>query len=297
MRTRIFRRCDLVSLWVGLCLAATANLTQAAPPDEEDSAGPDRASRHSFDFSIGTGEVDYEETVTIDPVDSEWISDYLRLAAGWIYEDARRLKFRVQGAYWTARDETETWRSGGATVQENRLGVDGLDLRGEVGYALVQRSGVDGTGWLGLGLRRQDFTRDEFVLFSQDETAVSGAVGETYSIGYLTGGLDGWFNIADDLRGGVTLTGGWVFSNEADNDLIGRVEGGGGYLIEARVSLEIRLTRRHAAVLGIFIEEQSLDGARVTAADFEDGEGVTTVVEWPDNTTRMVGIEVRWIYL
>lgn len=278
MISRLFLLLCLATAW-GVCVPWRA------------VARAEGTSGHTLHLTLGAGEIAYEEDVSIDPVDSEWTSDYIRFDAAWTHALSPRLAVRVDGFLWVANDATETWSSGGAEIQVNDLEAQEFGLRGSCGYDLLPRvAGVDLTGWLGLGLRYQDFDRSRFVLYEEGNPSESldGSVGETYDLVYLSLGLEGWFDITHELRGGVSVAGGPFIYNEADNEALGGIEGSGGYLLQGRVSVEWTLHPRHAVVISALYDLQSLEGGVV--------KGAGGMAEWPDNTTELFGIELGWAY-
>ena len=106
-----------------------------------------------------------------------------------------------------------------------------------------------------------------------------------FQFAFLSVGLEGWINITDELRGGARVTTGPFIYNEADNELIGRIEGSGGYLIEAGVFLELAFSPHHAMMFGATFEAPSLEGGFLK-----------DIAEWPDNKTTLWGVEVGWTY-
>ena len=169
---------------------------------------------------------------------------------------------------------------------------------------LLGRCGVDFpcawpeslTFWLGLGYRAQTFERDQFRFFSDAAANVNnlGSVQEDYQIALAHIGVEGAFyaNKKLALSGSVGI--GFVFFSEADNDLLGTVEGDGGTSVEAGIELSYAWTTRQDVGLAAHYFLQELDGDNEDSHFFSDGRVVQVTIEWPDNELERFALDVFW---
>ena len=114
---------------------------QEETTDEVDPAVPAPWAA-PLDLSVGAGEVAYEETVTIDPIDSDWTSDYLRLAAAWSLPDPDGCCSGVQGSYWTASEDTRDLEFG----RDDAAGEPAESVRPRAARRIRLRPGPEAKG-------------------------------------------------------------------------------------------------------------------------------------------------------
>ena len=255
-----------------------------------------RVMRGELTLRAGGGRIEYSEDVSNASVDSDFESGYGEFGVGYSYAAASALTLQIQATGWVSDEDLETWRSSGKLFQRNSLEVKGVDLLGRCGLDLHRARPELLTLWLGLGYRAQTFERDQFRFFNDpaDNESNLGSVQEDYRIALAHIGVDGavYANQKLSLRGSVGV--GFVFFSEADNDLLGTINGDGGTSVEAGIEVSYAWTARQHVGLEVHYSIQELDGDNENRLFFSDGDVVQANVEWPDNEFERFALDVFW---
>ena len=251
----------------------------------------------SLAFFAGVGRVDYEERVSIDSIRSDWDGTALNLGGRWMVPNPAGYKLRFITSVWRTGDETEEWTSGGRLLQRNDMELQGFEGAGDFGLDLLpaSRGTTVATVWGGVGYRRQEFERSGF--FTPDETSAleSVTVDETFDIAYGRVAVEVQAEISERWLWSGEVMGGGVFYNKAENQLLGSIEGGGGWTGSADARLWYRPGGRHRLGAGVGYARQELEGGtRTRFFSLEDGQVSPDVVEWPDNTLSRLLVDLQW---
>ena len=243
----------------------------------------------------GGGSVEYEESAMIDSFNSNWDGSYGEIGGRWRHDFRKEIIGVLDLAFWSSTKETETWRYGSEVVQRNDLEVNGFQMEGYIGTGWAKPDHYQGSGLVGLGFWSQDFVRTNFRGPIADRQGSSANVGEQYTVvSFLLAG-DGSIPMADAwdfvARGKL----GFVFFNEADNDLFGVIEGSGGITLKGSAGVNWKF--RESQNLGVLLtyELQDLDGDMEQRTFITEEGPIAGVVEWPDNELTRLGVEVIWV--
>lgn len=230
-----------------------------------------------FNIDNKLGAATYEEEES--DIEGEWSNFYYRLDAS--LDNLRNLevpfKLKAGLGYFLVPTDTETWYIKDIQFQTNDMDFWGLNPCLEAGYrfgtGLEQTLSL--TPFVGYGYKHIKFKRTNFNILNLITS--SEVVSETYSIHYL--GLGCYLDYALNERWGIfsRLAYNYVINNKADNSVLGKIDGGGGYLTQADLGLEYRLNEQSSLALGGFVELQHLRG------------GETQTVIWPDNDLNSYG--------
>lgn len=249
-----------------------------------------------LEMQIGLGRAEYAETGSITPILSDWEGSALLFGAGLTLKPSDAPLFRLRQSFWVADEDVESWREQGQLVQLNQMNVYGLEFVVDVGHAFVESRRGRLRGWAGLGFRQQEFERSEFDLIGRENPDI-GVVDESISAGFVRLALDGTVAVsrAVSLEGDFSV--GLVFFNEANNSLLGDVEGEGGTLVSGRIALAWQIDDLNKVSLGVHGEVQDLEGdTSLSGISLRDGNIVEQVIEWPDNELILSGLDLRWTY-
>lgn len=266
----------------------------AEPATAEEAVLVREVGASTLALRVGVGEVSYEEHVSLDPIDSSFDAPTVTLAGEWHYVHPRGYRTKVQFGGWLSDEDTETWREAGDLIQRNSLEVLDVELRGHWGLDLLRNTPARTTAWIGLGMRSTSFERSEFEVIGRDLQEDFGTVDEDFLVVYVDGRLDGAWPITEAVSvfGGVGV--GFVFVNEADNDLLGTIGGDGGERLEVDGGVQWAYAAGKQLALAVRYDAQSLDGEQVQQL-FLTPEGISGgVVEWPDNDLDIVRLDVTW---
>lgn len=242
----------------------------------------------------GGGFVEYEESAMIDSVNSDWDGSYGEIGGRWRHDFRKGSIGVLDLAFWSSTKKTETWRYGSEVVQRNDLEVNGFQMEGYLGKGWAKPDHYQGSGLVGLGFWSQDFARTNFSGPIADRQGSSANVGEQYTVvSFLLAG-HGSMPISDAWDFVARGKSGFIFFNEADNDLFGFIEGSGGITLKGSAGVNWKF--RESQNLGVLLtyELQDLDGDMEQRTFITEEGPVAGVVEWPDNELTRFGVEVIW---
>ena len=244
--------------------------------------------------SVGGGSVEYEEHVTIEPIDSNWEGNLVRLDGGVDIRDVNNWLFKGAFGFWAADDDRERWSEFGDTIQENDLSVSGFDVQGMMGYPVFEDPSYTIAPFVGLEFHHTGFERSDFVSFRDVDVSDIGTVEEDYTIFDMVFALSVYSKLTERLSFNGLFSYGYVFHNEADNDALGEIDGDGGDIITLTGSLGYRLKKNHELFLGVRYFNQDLDGGQDEIIAFNGDALVRAPLEWPDNELNLVTVEIGW---
>ena len=289
---------------LGLLTTAAA----APAPDEpvgggaeiEEPASADGAILHrelgasTIALRVGGGEMSYEEHVSLDSIESSFEAPAMTIAGEWLYVHPKGYRTWVSLGGWFGDEDTETWREAGALIQRNTLEVREIEMRGRWGLDLTRTRVSRTTAWIGLGMRSTSFERGEFEIIGRDLQSDAGTVDEDILAVYVDGRLDGAWPISENVSLFGDIGVGFIFFNQADNELLGTIEGDGGHRLEADGGVQWSYAAGKRLALSLQYDTQSLDGDQVQQL-FLTPEGIaSSVVEWPDNDLDILRLDVTW---
>jgi hypothetical protein len=238
--------------------------------------------------------VEYEETASTGAFRSDWDGSYGEIGGGWRYESKKGILGVVDLAFWGSAEDTETWRVENQVVQRNDLEMDGYRFEGLVGKGWEKPNQYEVDGFVGLGFSGVDFYRSNFSGPIVETQGSLGSVGEQYFLASILVAGDGSVPISDAwdfvARGKV----GFVFFNEADNDVFGIIEGDGGITFKGSAGVNWKIRETQNLGLYLIYELQDLDGSQEQRTFVTEEGPVPGVVEWPDNELIRFGAEVVW---
>jgi hypothetical protein len=246
------------------------------------------------ELRAGGGGIEYEEDISLSPVDSDWEAAYAKIGASLVVAHHSGYALRLDGDFWASDSDRESWRENGELLQKNDLEVSGLDLAGYFGVGLERPSEYELHGWIGLGFRHQAFERDNFVLANEGLRESVGTVDEDYSIASVNLRLDGewWLSPSWKVGGAATV---WLaYYNEAENELFGTIEGDGGVALELEAALVYALNDRQEIGLAVRLDAQDLEGDQIQSVARTSEGLILQALEWPDNELRRIGIDLFW---
>ena len=119
------------------------------------------------------------------------------------------------------------------------ISFKGINFLGDLGWAFSNRTeqGLFAfTPFIGYGYNWINFSRSNFTILGI--VTQLGEVDENYDVHYIEGGAKINWDITDKLLADLRGSYGIVFYNRADNDLLGSMEGDGGYI--PKVELKIK---------------------------------------------------------
>lgn len=242
------------------------------------------SSSTQLTVGIGAGVAGYEERVEIEAVDSEWSAAMTDVRAVLSGVAGPALVWEVRLGAWQSDADDEKWTGQGRLFQINRMEAAGASAELAAGRGWTLASGARTRVLAHVGARTQEYIRDRFVT---DGSSIDlGEVTEDYLLGHAGAS----FSIRQDVNARLaletSLSGSWVFFNEASNSLVpADIEGQGGYLLEAYGGLARRLSPRATLLVGGTLELQDLSGDSLSLLEFEpSGRPNFSLVEWPDNT-------------
>ena len=223
---------------------------------------------------LGGGSATYKEDASIAPVESDWEGDYGAVTLTYGKFDYEWLQGGVSFGTFATSEETEKWERNGALVQRNDMDFYGQDLHGQIGWGwslLALKEAV----LVGYGYKRYHFDR---------WIEGTGGVWEKYDIHYadVEGRLA--FEPTDIVRLHAGGSYGYVFDNEADNELLGTIEGDGGNILRAKAGVDIQVHDNVTILVSGLWERQELEGG--TKRDN------ALIVEWPDNETETLSGQI-----
>lgn len=286
----------LVAMWIAGCVAPAAAWAQRTYLESGmTSTNVPGGLLGEIGLHTGIGRVSYEENVSFDAVDSDFSAILWTLGADWTYVDRSGYKLRLRGSFWRSGSDTEEWTSRGQLVQENDLEISGGEIAGQWGWQFTRRPDHSLTGWLGVGYTRQQFERSSFQSFGREPSRVSGSVDEDFDVAFVDAALEGHVLVRPRWRLTYLAGAGYVFSNEADNNALGSIDGDGGVLVHAGLGAAYLLSDAHRVSGGVRYEYQELDGDQTTRTLVgPDGQRVASILEWPDNELTRLWFDVRW---
>ena len=245
-------------------------------------------------LSLGGGAVEYQEHVSIEPIDSSWEGDVFRLDGGVDIRDTNDWIFKGALGVWIAGDDQEVWSRTGDAVQLNELNAEGVDLRGFVGYPLVEDDAITLSPFAGVGFHHTGFERTDFKSFEDADLSDIGTVSEDYSVYDLAFALEVSSAFTEKLSFKGMATFGYVVFSEADNNTLGKIEGDGGSIVELMGSLGYAVNANHEVFIGFRYYNQDLDGDRKEVIAFNGDTLVSAPLEWPDNELEISSFEIGW---
>lgn len=266
-------------------------------PASEAVESPSPGTRVPGELSLfaGIGRVTYQESVSLDPVDSDWDAAALTIGGAWTYANPSGYLLRGTLSGWWTGSETEVWTGGGSVLQRNDLELYGGELGGDFGIHLHRDEAWTVRLWGGLGYAWQEFERSAFDTPQGNDVLGGRSVGESYDVVYVRLALDADAVLSTRWRWSGQVLGGPVFFNEAENELLGTIEGDGGLILSASTFLWYQPWTRSRVGVGVMALYQELDGAASELyTRLEDGSVVRNAVEWPDNELTQLSAEVRW---
>lgn len=173
--------------------------------------------------------------------------------------------------------DVETWYISGEKYQTNDLDFSRVNIKGSVGKILYsdKYQNLQVIPFGGYGFRFIRFERTNFNILNVITSRE--VITEKYYLYHLNFGIkfDKKMNDKFAILGLADFA--YVFSNQAENSALGRVVGGGGYLVDGDLNLQYSLNSSWKLSLGGFIELQNLKGG-------ERGN-----VIWPDNKLNIYG--------
>jgi hypothetical protein len=284
---------------MGVGLAAGDPVVQEVSPPVAVEGDPAEVGPGALALFAGVGRLDYEETVSLEPVRSDWNATVLTVGGRWLYVNPAGYKLRVISSVWRTGDDTETWADDSGLRQRNDLAVRGFDGAGDFGLDL-RPPGASGqtlfTLWGGLGYRWQEFERSSFFTPNETSGLENVTVDESYDIAYGRLALEASGPLSERWSWSGEILGGAVFYNKADNALLGSIEGDGGFMAAAGAHVWHQPRARHRVGAGIRYDLQDLDGGdRTRFFTLEDGRVVPEVVEWPDNELSRILVDLQWM--
>lgn len=180
----------------------------------------------------------------------------------------------------TAFKDTEKWYFGGAEFQTNKMKFNRLGGNVRVGKVFFSDIYKDfkATPFVTYGYSYTDFKRSNFNILGAPLNI--GAVNEQYYVHHVGGGVT--FDKKFNSRFGISGFGlySYVFSNQAHNSALGKIDGDGGSFTDAELDFNYYFTDNFRLKLGGFFELQELNGKN------------NNVVIWPDNKTMFYGGQI-----
>lgn len=291
------------SVWcsgmAGACLIlAAAAMAVETPGVDTPSVVTNRPAEGVLVLRAGAGTVAYRESGSIQSVKSDFDTAVFGAGAHFVYTDPVGFKLRLAGEAWASGEDRERWTGGGQVLQRNDLEVSGFEIDGDFGYGLGWAPGRELTLWLGLGWAGQSFERSRFRSYQITGAESTGAhcIGEDYLVGLFRLGADGSVALGRRLvlSGGVVF--GLAFYSEADNEVLGSMDGDGGNTVDAGADLAYAVSAADALGVGIRYRLQQLDGD-VAQALVATPEGlIQQVAEWPDNELERWTADLFWVH-
>jgi len=231
------------------------------------------------------GGAEYEEHASSVDVDSKWNDFFGRVNLSLGNYDLERFEGGIKGSLFGTLEDTEKWYLNGSLYQNNDMYFTGGSFLAEAGIAIGDKEKpgmLIFTPLVGYGYNRNHFVRSNFV--TSGTVSELGEVSEDYDVHYIDfgGKLNFVFNekMLVDLRASC----GVVVDNEADNSLLGTVDGHGGYIPKFDGKLKLVTGPDSSLNIGGFCEHQHLEG------------GTSGNVEWPDNDLLLWGFTLGATY-
>lgn len=237
--------------------------------------------RWSFSVDNRVGGATYEEKEST--ITSEWRNIYFRTDLGFDNLDDHNtaLKIKTNLSFFITPADTETWHVSDVKYQTNDMDFLGINPGLEAGYQFNNLSSrCSFAPFLGYNYKRIKFDRTNFNII--DTITSRDVVSEIYDIHYVDLGTY-WDYVIDkkwDIFSRVSY--GYVLVNNADNSALGKIDGGGGYLVKTDLGLEYQLDKGGSISFGGFFELQHLEG------------GSKDNVIWPDNDLNTYGVLIKY---
>lgn len=247
--------------------------THAAQSGQEDTR-----NRWEFDAKFKPAGAGYKEK------EANVKSDFKVFYPEFLFSAARHFDYDIPvavdfsiGQSATAK---ETWYISDMKYQTNDLNFFRANLKGNVGktFYLDESRQFGLTPFLGYGFRFINFQRSNFNILNL--ITIRDTVNEKYYIHHGDIGFRANQKINDKFGISGALSYSYVFYNEADNSILGKIKGKGGYLFNVNMGMEYYLTDSIELLLGGFVELQHLKG------------GTKNDIIWPDNDLNTYGGEV-----
>ncbi|MFH0858734.1 MAG: hypothetical protein V1842_04265, partial [Candidatus Omnitrophota bacterium] len=229
------------------------------------------------------GIAEYEEDE--QGVTSEFESEYGQLTLTALNRNDNDVEKTVSVSMGTALEDGETWYVNSAKYQSNDLDFYKGDFLATIGKILYsdRYSGLRAIPFVGYGFRYFKFERSNFNILNL--ITLREVVTEEYYLHHFDCGL----KLENDLNDRLQIQGmggiGYVFYNQADNSSLGKVDGSGGYIIDAGLGLRYLMSDSWKLILAGFMERQYLNG------------GKKGNVIWPDNDLNIYGANIGMQYL
>ena len=245
-------------------------------------------------MKLRLGEVQYEEDVSLAPIQSDWDAPYLSLDLIHHVTWNEHWILNVRGGGWISEERTESWEENDRLIQEDELRVLGADFSMELGYVLPYQQESRFTPYLGFGYRYIEFERSDFVIVEQGIFDPNG-VDEEFQVFSVQGAVELEHRFSTQLTVFGRSSAGYVTYHEADNSTFGTVDSSGGLLLEAEISLLFVLSDDHEIGIGAYYDLQDLDGEKRDLAVLNsEGRLLVGQLELPDNELERWSVQVEW---
>lgn len=230
------------------------------------------------------GVANYEESDA--PVSSDFSSFFSEVSCTALNDNANDIEKSISFSYGQAVEDKETWRVDDIDYQTNDMSFYRIKLFGSVGKILYSDRYKDlrVIPFIGYGFRYVNFKRSNFNILNI--ITLTDEVSEKYYLHHLDCGVK--FDLPIFKRWDIAGMGsiGYVFYNQADNSILGKIDGKGGYVVNGNLDFLYRLNDDWQLILGGFVEFQNLTG------------GEKGIIVWPDNELNIYSgnIGARFIF-
>jgi hypothetical protein len=226
----------------------------------------------------------YEENE--QTVSSDYNAFYSEVSCAVVNQNQGDIEKAINLSYGQSITDKETWKISDLEYQTNDLDFYRLNFGASIGKVLYsdRYQNLRVVPFLGYGFRYINFERSDFVILSA--ITLRDVVNEEYYLHHADCGVKFDFPISTKWNVAGLGSFGYVFYNQADNSVLGKIDGGGGYIVNGNIDLRYAISDAWQLIFGGFVELQSLNG------------GQKGSIIWPDNDLNIYGgnIEARFVF-